>query len=456
MPSIFVKSALLSDGWASNVRLVIEDGKIAQLEQDATKQPQDMDLGSQILLPAIANVHSHSFQRAMAGLSERRGASTDSFWTWRDVMYRFLDKLDLEDINAIAAFTFMEMAEAGFASVGEFHYVHHQTGGTPYDDPAETSLQIIDAAQQVGLGLTHLPVLYQFGGVNQEPLKGGQLRFGSDFDLFVKMVENAKSALKCAPLDYHLGVAPHSLRAVNKQLLDQVSQLLPDAPVHMHIAEQLVEVDDVQTHWGLRPVEWLLNNIEVDERWCLIHCTHMTPKETIGLAKTGAVAGLCPITEANLGDGIFDGVRFVENGGHIGIGSDSDLRISLAEELRTLEHSQRYKTNQRTVLAEPFGSNAQFLLESAASGGAQALGRQSGEIAVGKWADLFSIDPNEVLADGLNESLALDYWMFASRKDKVHNLWSAGRHIVKDGQHTMRNELEQRFKQTLRKLRALL
>ncbi|MCZ4272135.1 formimidoylglutamate deiminase [Maritalea porphyrae] len=456
MQHIFAKSALLPNGWATNVRLSIEGGKIFEVETNAIKQKTDTDLGEQLLLPAISNVHSHSFQRAMAGLSERRGASTDSFWTWRDVMYRFLDQLSVDDIHAIAAFTFMEMAEAGFAAVGEFHYVHHQTGGTRYNNVAETSLQIIDAAQEVGLGLTHLPVLYSFGGVNGEPLKGGQQRFGSDFNLFARMVEGAQSALRTAPADYHMGVAPHSLRAVNKDLLAQVTQLLPGAPVHMHIAEQLAEVDDVKTHWGARPVEWLLENAPVDKHWCLIHCTHMTPEETIGLADTGAVAGLCPITEANLGDGIFEAVRFVEHGGQFGIGSDSDLRISLAEELRTLEHSQRYKTNQRTVLAKPHGSNAQFLLQSAAAGGAQALGRQSGRIEAGQWADLFSLDPQLILADGLSESLALDYWMFAGRNDNVHNLWSAGRHIVKDGQHINRASFELKFRQTLRKLRALL
>lgn len=456
MQQIFVKSALLATGWAQNVRLTLKDGKIEDIAVGTAKDAADIDLGNQLLLPAVANLHSHSFQRAMAGLSERRGASTDSFWTWRDVMYRFLDQLSPEDIRSIAAFTFMEMAEAGFASVGEFHYVHHQQGGTPYANPAETGVRIIDAAQQVGLGLTHLPVLYCFGGVNGEPLKGGQQRFGSDFDLFVKMLESAKTALKDAPLDYHLGVAPHSLRAVSKGLMDQVSSVLPEAPVHMHIAEQLAEVEDVKAHWGARPVEWLLNNVDVNERWCLIHCTHMTPEETIGLAKSDAVAGLCPITEANLGDGIFDAVRFTQNGGRFGIGSDSDLRISLAEELRTLEHSQRYKTNQRTVLAKPHGSNAEFLLTRAAAGGAQALGRQSGKLEVGQWADMFTIDPSVILADGLEEGLALDYWMFAARQDNVENLWSAGRHIVKGGQHINRAEFEQGFKKTVRKLRALL
>lgn len=456
MQQIFVKSALLANGWAQNVRLTLRDGKIDDIAVGAAKGAADIDLGDQLLLPAIANLHSHSFQRAMAGLSERRGASTDSFWSWRDVMYRFLDQLSPDDIHTIAGFTFVEMAEAGFASVGEFHYVHHQQGGSPYANPAETSLQIISAAQQVGLGLTHLPVLYCFGGVNGEPLKGGQQRFGSDFDLFTNMLEGTKTALKDAPLDFHLGVAPHSLRAVNKDLIDQVATLLPEAPVHMHIAEQLAEVEDVKTHWGARPIEWLLDNVNVDKHWCLIHCTHMRPEETIGLAKSGAVAGLCPITEANLGDGIFDAVRFLENGGRFGIGSDSDLRISLTEELRTLEHSQRYKTNQRTVLAKPHGSNAEYLLTQAATGGAQALGRQSGSLEVGQWADMFTIDPKAILADGLEESLALDYWMFAARQDNVENLWSAGRHIVKDGQHIMRAEFEQGFKKTARKLRALL
>ncbi|MGJ8527299.1 formimidoylglutamate deiminase [Maritalea sp.] len=456
MQQIFVKSALLANGWADDVLISISGGKITAIEQDASPTKDALDLGAQILLPALANVHSHSFQRAMAGLSERRGASTDSFWTWRDVMYRFLDDLSVDDIHAIAAFTFMEMAETGFASVGEFHYVHHQKGGTPYDNPAETSVQIIEAAKTIGLGLTHLPVLYCFGGVNEETLKGGQLRFGSDFELFEHIVDGSKSALNDAPCDFSLGVAPHSLRAVNPGLLEQVTKLLPDRPVHMHISEQKIEVAEVEAKFGARPIEWLLENTSVNERWCLIHCTHMTPSETIGLAKSGAVAGLCSITEANLGDGIFDGTRFVENGGTFGIGSDSDLRISLTEELRTLEHSQRYATNQRTVLANPHGSNSQFLLQSAAAGGALALGRQSGEIAVGHWADLMSIEPDAFLADGLKQSMALDYWMFAARQDRVTNLWSAGRHIVSKGEHKNRSQIEQRFKTAVRKLRALL
>jgi formiminoglutamate deiminase len=456
MTTLFARHALLPDGWANNVRLTLKEGKIKSVETKVDKQAGDMDLGNQLLLPAVPNVHSHSFQRAMAGLSERRGASHDSFWTWREVMYRFLDHLSPQDIQAIAAFTFMEMAETGYASVGEFHYVHHQQSGVPYAQKAETGLRIVEAAKEIGFGLTHLPVLYRFGGVNGAPLKGGQQRFGSDLDLFVEMLEEIKPAIKAAPEDYQLGVAPHSLRAVNPELLTEVAKLLPNAPIHMHIAEQLAEVEDVETHWGQRPMDWLLSHLEVNERWCLIHCTHMTSEETIGLAKTGAVAGLCPITEANLGDGIFDGVRFTEHGGKFGFGSDSNIRISLAEEMRTLEHSQRYRDHHRAIMADPHGHNGQFLLQHVAKGGAQALARHSGKIEAGYFADLFTIAPDKFGADGLNPDYALDYWVFAARNDRINNLWSAGRHIVKGGQHIQREKIQAEFKRSVQRLRALI
>ena len=453
---IFASNALLADGWAQDVRVTIDDGIITAITPNSARQSADLNLDNQLLLPAVANLHSHTFQRAMAGLSEKRGSSNDSFWTWREVMYRFLDHLSPDDIHAIAAYSFMEMAEAGFSAVGEFHYVHHQPGGVPYDNIAETSRQIIEAANQIGVGLTHLPVLYSYGGVDKEPLQGGQLRFGNNFDRFAQMVTTIDGALATAPADYRLGVAPHSLRAVDLDQLQQVATLRPNEPIHIHIAEQLPEVAAVQAAYGARPVEWLLNNMKVNERWCLIHATHLTPEETIGIAKSGAVAGLCPITEANLGDGIFDGARFFESKGAFGVGSDSNLRISLSEELRTLEHSQRYAEHARTVLADKNSSNAEGLLQNTALGGAKALGRNAGRIEVAALADMMSIAPSDWLGDGLSPSDTLDYWVFASRVESVSHLWSAGRHIVKDGRHIHRDEIVAPYLATLTKLRSLL
>ena len=253
----------------------------------------------------------------------------DSFWSWRELMYSFLEHLNPEQIEAIAALVFMEMLECGYASVGEFHYVHHQYGGKKYENIAETSCHVINAAQKAGIGLTHLPVFYMQSGLNGNSLAEGQLRFGNERSGFLQLLENSQTALKNAPEDYLLGIAPHSLRAVSPESLKEIVETRTSGPVHIHIAEQLKEVEEVLENYGARPVEWLLQNESVDSRWCLIHATHMIPEETQNVAKSGAVVGLCPITEANLGDGIFDGRGLLSSGGKYGIGSDSNVFIAL-------------------------------------------------------------------------------------------------------------------------------
>ena len=311
MRVIWAERALLPDGWAEDVRVAIgADGRVAEATQGAAAEGTRAGL----LLPAPANAHSHAFQRAMAGLTERRGPAADSFWTWRELMFRFLDRLTPEQVEAIAAFVQMEMLEAGFGASVEFHYLHHQPGGAPYDALGEMSERIAAAAATSGIGLTLLPVHYRFGGCDGRPLGPGQIRFGNDPDRFARLVEAARAALARLPADAVLGTAPHSLRAVGRDDLAAVAAL-SDGPVHMHLAEQVAEVEEVEAAWGARPVEWALDNLELGPRWCLIHCTQMEPLETTGLAATGAVAGLCPLTEASLGDGIFDGVRWMGEGG---------------------------------------------------------------------------------------------------------------------------------------------
>ncbi|NRB05856.1 MAG: formimidoylglutamate deiminase, partial [Rhodobacteraceae bacterium] len=303
--NIFAKSALVGSTWATNTRLTLQDGTIATIVP-ATK-PLAGDICVDTLLPALGNLHSHSFQRAMAGMTEVRAAGQESFWTWRKLMYAFLERLTPDHVEAIAALTFMEMLEAGYASAGEFHYLHHQPNGAPYDAPAELSQRIFAATEATGIGLTHLPVLYSYGGVHQEPLAGGQLRFGNELEAYLALHEHCRAGLTHLPGDARIGIAPHSLRATSPHDLALVLAAAPNGPVHIHIAEQTKEVEEVQNAWGQRPVEWLLDHAEVDARWCLIHATHMTDTETAGVAKSGAVAGLCPITESNLGDGIFNG-----------------------------------------------------------------------------------------------------------------------------------------------------
>jgi formimidoylglutamate deiminase len=436
---IFAERALLPDGWAEQVRLTVADGHITGVAKAAAPQPGDTRVSA--LLPALSNLHSHAFQRAMAGMTEHRIAGRDSFWTWRDLMYRFLDRLTPEQMEAIAALVFMEMQEAGYAAVGEFHYVHHQPGGGAYADISELSNRIFAAASLTGIGLTHLPVLYTYGGAGQQPLAAGQLRFGNTVDGFAALLEAARAAASALPPDTRVGIAPHSLRATNPADLARALPLAAGNPIHIHVAEQPKEVADISAWLGARPVEWLLANTPIGADWCAIHATHMTAQETAALAKSGAVAGLCPITEANLGDGPFNGPGWLAAGGAFGIGSDSNVRISLTEELRTLEYSQRLRDIARNVMVAKDGSVGQFLYVGAALGGARALGRKSGQIATGFLADLTAIDLSHPTLCALRPDHILDGLAFAAPDTVVTDLWSAGRHQVKEGRHVHRAQI---------------
>ena len=452
--NLFAELALTPEGWAKNVRVTVDQlGRISAVESGVKPNPDDQYLWNRILLPALSNLHSHSFQRAMSGLTEKRLEKRDSFWSWRELMYSFLERLTPEHIEAIAGLVFMEMLECGYASVGEFHYVHHQSGGQHYANIAETSCRVIKAAQKAGIGLTHLPVFYMQGGLNGKSLTEGQLRFGNERDGFLQLLEQAQVALLKAPEDYLLGIAPHSLRAVSQESLQEIVKAINYGPVHIHIAEQLKEVDDVLESYGARPVEWLLQNVEVDSRWCLIHATHMIPEETQNVAKSGAVVGLCPITEANLGDGVFDGSGFLSSGGKYGIGSDSNVFIALTEELRLLEYSQRLIRKERNVMTSNSGSVGRALYNDALLGGAQALGRKSGSLSPGNWADLVSLDAESLSLWGCSDDEFLDRWIFTADDSLVCEVWSAGRQMVAQGQHIHRKEIEKRYRSVIQEIR---
>ncbi len=452
MTVIHAKTALLPEGWAKDVRVEINAGRIDRVTTGAAPEGQRVDC----LLPAMVNLHSHSFQRAMAGMTEYRSAGQDSFWTWRTLMYRFLDRLSPEDVQAIAAMVMLEMAEAGYAAVAEFHYLHHAPGGGTYDDLAEMSARIAAAAAETGLGLTHLPVLYERGGCDGRALTAGQLRFGNDPDRFAKLWEGAARALASLPEDTVLGVAPHSLRAASPEGIAAAAALDPAAPVHIHVAEQMAEVTEVQAATGARPVEWLIANTDLSPRWCLIHATQMEPFETEAMAASGAIAGLCPITEANLGDGIFDGVRFQAAGGVYGVGSDSNVRISLSEELRMLEYSQRLGLKGRAMLARDGLSTGRVLYETACKGGALAGGRRAGAIAAGQWADLLALDCSGPDLEASRGDMILDTFLFAGDDRMVAEVWSAGRHIVSGGRHAGRAAIIARYRAAMARLRAAL
>ncbi|MDT8345121.1 MAG: formimidoylglutamate deiminase [Thermohalobaculum sp.] len=440
MTTVFARHARLPEGWVDAVELdIAADGMIGAVR---TGVPAAGRRGG-ILLAAPSNLHSHTFQRAMAGMTEHRVEGRDNFWSWRALMYRFLDHLTPDQIEAIAALAFVEMQEAGFASVAEFHYVHHRPGGATYDALAETSGRIMAAAAQTGIGLTHLPVLYSHGGAGGQPLAGGQLRFGCDLDRFSALVEAAEALLaQHMPADARLGIAPHSLRATTPDQLMALAARYPGRQMHIHAAEQPREVADVQAWLGARPVEWLLGALDIGPRWCFIHATHMTPAETEALARSGAVAGLCPITEANLGDGPFNGPGYLAAGGAIGIGSDSNVQIGVAAELRQMEYSQRLRDLARNVLLTAPGSVGETLYSRVLAGGAQALGRPSGAIRTGMLADLVMLDADHLAFAGLRPGQVLDGWIFGAAGAAVRDVWSAGRHMVRDGRHIAREAVE--------------
>jgi formimidoylglutamate deiminase len=444
MALIFATRALLPSGWAHDVLLDVADGIITDIT--ALSKPLSGATRVDTLLPAPGNLHSHTFQRAMAGMTENRVAGRDSFWTWRELMYRFVEHLTPEQIEAIAALAFMEMQEVGYASVGEFHYVHHRKGGAPYDNVAELSNRIFSAALTTGIGLTHLPVLYSYGGAGKRPLSSGQLRFGNDVEAFWKLVSAAKSGVQQLPTDCRIGIAPHSLRATNPEDLQLLLAAREGGPVHIHIAEQTKEVEDITAWLGARPVEWLLGNHSVNANWCLIHATHMTESEVSALAKSGAVAGLCPVTEANLGDGIFNGPSYLDAGGKFGVGTDSNINISLCEELRALEYSQRLRDRARNVMVAGEGSVGHALYAEATKSSAQALNRNAGEIALGNLADLLAVDSQCPGLCALNEDQLLDGIVFATKDGAFTDLWCAGRHCVQNGRHVHREAIISAYK----------
>ncbi|WP_295317418.1 formimidoylglutamate deiminase [Roseobacter sp.] len=454
MQEIWAEKALLPQGWTEAV-LVETDAQGLILRVTTGAGPRGHRTG--ILLPAPVNVHSHAFQRAMAGLTERRGPQAgDSFWTWRQLMYRFLDHLNPDQVETLAAFVQMEMQEAGYAASAEFHYLHHGPGGVPYDAPAEMSERIVAAAEESGIGLCLLPVLYTTGGCDGRPLDGGQRRFGNEFDAFTRLCEDARRAIGHLPQDATFGVAPHSLRAVRPVDLQACADLFPDVPIHMHLAEQRAEVAEVEAVLGARPVAWMLDNMPPDPRWCLIHSTQMTPEETTALAASGAVAGLCPITESSLGDGIFDGVRWAGAGGAFAVGSDSNIRISLAEELRTLEYSQRLRDGSRAALATREHSAGRRIFDAVCSGGARAVGRTSGVIAQGHQADLVALDASSVHLWERSGDQITDAWIFAGNDALVTDLWSAGRHMVREGRHIHKDRITAAYLKTMTELRDIL
>ncbi len=439
---LFAPQALLPQGWADNVLLAWDaDGMLTQVQADSTA-PAGVARAGGPLLPGMPNLHSHAFQRAFAGLTEYRDQAQDSFWSWRRLMYDFASQITPEQLEAIATWLYVEMLEAGYTSVCEFHYVHHAQDGNPYADDATLSLALMRAAQAAGIGLTLLPVLYQSSGFGGLAPHAGQRRFLRSTDSMLALLARLKPL--CEAQGARLGLAPHSLRAVPQEALRQAVNGLhamdATAPVHIHIAEQTAEVDACLAWSGQRPVEWLLNHIEVDRRWCLVHATHMTPAEYQRAAHSGAVAGLCPTTEANLGDGIFDMPAWMGAQGAWGVGSDSHACVNAAEELMVLEYGQRLALRQRNVLASTAHPQvATYMTLQAVQGGAQAAGRTIAGLATGQRADFVTLDAGHVALQGLSAPNMLSAHVFAShRSSALDGVWTGGIQRIGKGRHALR------------------
>jgi formimidoylglutamate deiminase len=462
MPDFFLSDALLTEGWARDVRLsVAADGTIAKVEPGASPAPADERVHG-VAIPGLSNVHSHAFQRALAGLAERRGGSSeDSFWTWREVMYAFLGRLTPDDVEAIASQLYVEMLLAGYTAVGEFHYLHHAPDGRPYDDPAEMSWRILAAADSSGIGLTLLPCIYMTGDFGGAPMTDGQRRFRMDPSGAAALLGALAPRFGAAAPGgaRRLALALHSLRAVPPAAIGEAIELLarldPQATIHIHAAEQPREVDACVAWSGERPVEWLLHHADLSARWCLIHATHVTAQEVERLAASGAVAGLCPSTEGNLGDGVFPTRDYLAAGGRFAVGSDSHVSVSPVEELRWLEYDQRLLTGVRNVSSGfPYPSTGRTLFEAALAGGAQAMGVRSGALAPTRRADLVVLDPEHPVLAGRSGDALLDSWLFSGNRTPVKHVLVGGRWVVRDGRHAEEEAVLERYRRTVALLRS--
>ena len=434
---------LLPGGWASPGHVVVDGaGTIVRASEGA---PADADLQlAGFVVPGLANLHSHVHHRGLVGHADRlEPGAAATLWSWRNVMYAHLLALDADEVEAYALLAFVEMLRRGFTSVGEFHYVHHDPTGVRYAHPAEMSERIVAAADAAGIALTILPVLYTSGGVGRPPAPD-QRRFITTLDEYVEIVAALDVLATTRPL-MGVGVAPHSLRAVRPDELAELLSARPFGPVHIHAAERVEEVDEVRAGLHARPIEWLLANADVDKRWCVIHATHMTDTERRGLAASGAVAGLCPLTEANLGDGRFDLAAYRHAGGRFGIGTDANHAIDLAGELRILEYGQRLATHRReTLLTEGEVSVGATLHRLAGLGGAQALERSYG-LVPGARCDLVELDPDHATFAGQTPETALDAWIFSSASDTiVRTVLVAGRCVIREGHHALEQQARRR------------
>src|SRR6476469_2126975 len=452
MPPLHFESALLPSGWANDVQVVVSDGIITKVA--AGPAPGAGEERHKLAIPGIASLHSHAFQRGMAGLAQTRGNVADNFWTWRETMYRFALAMTPEEVQAVATLLYVEMLERGFTRVGEFHYLHHDRDGRPYANLAEMAERIVGAARASGIGLTLLPTFYAHGSFGGAAPHDGQRRFICSVDLFAKLMAASRKAARALP-GANVGIAPHSLRAVAPDELLAIAPLAEGGPVHIHAAEQIREVEECLAWSGRRPVEWLLEHAPVDRRWCLIPATHTTATEIAALARSGATACLCPMTVASLGDGIFPTREFLDAGGRFGIGTDSNVLVGVADELRQLEYGQRLKHRERNVLSGGPGiATGRALFDAALGGGARALAQPIVGIQPGARADIVTFDTTHPSLAGRRGDVVIDGWIFAANAGAIACVWAGGNKVVEGGRHRLRQKARDTFNAAGRRLVA--
>lgn len=457
MTTLFAETALLPEGWAENVLIEVDDdGWMVGVHPGKPDAKSDATVLGGPVIPGMPNLHSHAFQRVMAGLTERAGGKKESFWSWRETMYRFLANMGPEEMKAVASLLYIEMLKAGYTAVGEFHYVHHQPDGKPYDDRSTLSQAVIQAGIETGIGMLHMPVLYAFGGFGGVDPSEGQKRFLNQPKELLQILESLRKKYE-DNAQVEIGFAHHSLRAVSPDMLAEataaVRELDAEIPIHIHAAEQSAEVERCIDWSQKRPVEWLLENAGLDKSWTVVHATHLTDTETKALAESGAVVCLCPTTEANLGDGIFPLAQFLEAGGVFGIGSDSHVSVSVSEELRWLEYAQRLIRQERTIVrSDEIPSVGAALYEHALRGGRRSLGRRTGKIETGYRADLVVLDSEKPAMVNKVRDHLLDSYIFAGNVNPVRDVIAGGRHVVRQGRHAMEEEALKKYRAVLEKL----
>lgn len=457
---LWAEHAYIGKSWQKNVLFGWDDqGRLTQAtpghpkEQVAAKQHARGPV-----IPGMPNLHSHAFQSAMAGLTEYRAKPSDSFWSWRELMYRYAGRITPEMMFHIAKWLYITQLKAGYTSVCEFHYLHHQPSGQPYDQLAELGLAIVEAAKEARIGLTLLPVLYQYANFGEQPPVSGQQRFINSPERILRLIDELAGHQPVNPMVTY-GIAPHSLRATTAESINEaltgLARLVPDAPVHIHVAEQMGEVQACMEKFGVRPIQLLYDRLAVNERWCLVHATHALPEELDAIKQSGAVVGLCLTTEANLGDGVFPAVEFLtERNGTFGVGSDSNTSISWQAELRLLEYGQRLTYQQRNLLATPSEPMvADFLFDKAVKGGAQASGRQIGALQVGHQADFVVLNPEHPHILGIQPKYWLSELVFNELPDpSISDVFIGGQRIIKGRHHPEEIDAYQNYQKTLAQL----